>query len=377
MLSAHTLGKYLRVQLYVIYSYLTDPELYAIVYGKIKYVLRIRPAVHTPPPASTQEHTDIPVDLVYTWVDGTDPEHFNLRQHWARQSGQKQSVAMESVRFKEIGELKLSLRSVERYLPWVRHIYIVTNNQTPSWLDTSHPKIRMVSIDELFPEKDWLPSFNSHAIEFQLHRIPGLSEHFIYCCDDNLFGSPCSKEDFFVFSSNGDETASKVKLQYDNGLIILPSFVDYLRMYPHAIIWRNAWNNLKYLLEHHFPGQRIHYHITHQAVGIKKSVLTTMVERFPQQYRQVSATKFRSMWDIPPIGFACHLALLTGHAQIAPISSQFFENLADFRAGIATKPLPKLLCINNFCEDIDICEAIADLEYCNSPSSFEKKKTAE
>lgn len=41
-----------------------------------------------------------------------------------------------------------------------------------------------VNHDTLFPNLSHLPSFNSNAIELQLHNIEGLSEYFIYLNDD-------------------------------------------------------------------------------------------------------------------------------------------------------------------------------------------------
>ena len=38
---------------------------------------------------------------------------------------------------------------------------------------------------------------SSNAIEFNIHRIPGLSEHFVYFNDDFMLGSPVSIEDFY------------------------------------------------------------------------------------------------------------------------------------------------------------------------------------
>ena len=42
-------------------------------------------------------------------------------------------------------ELRYSLRSVEKYAPWIRNIYIVTNGQIPSWLKVDHPRLTIVS----------------------------------------------------------------------------------------------------------------------------------------------------------------------------------------------------------------------------------------
>jgi hypothetical protein len=71
------------------------------------------------------------------------------------------------------------------HAPWVRTIYIVTASQVPIWLNTSHSRVRIVDHKDLFPEPaTQLPTFNSLAIESVLHRIPGLSEYFLYFNND-------------------------------------------------------------------------------------------------------------------------------------------------------------------------------------------------
>src|SRR5699024_9900015 len=94
-----------------------------------------------------------------------------------------------------------SLRSLEMYANWIRHIYIVTDNQVPHWLDTSHPRITIIDHTEVFADSTVLPVYNSHAIESQLHHIPELSEHYLYMNDDVFFGRPTSPDQFLL--SNG------------------------------------------------------------------------------------------------------------------------------------------------------------------------------
>lgn len=95
-----------------------------------------------------------------------------------------------SSRFQDNSELQYSLRSIEKYAPWVRKIFIVTNGQIPSWLDLDHPRIEIVPHDDIFANASHLPVFSSPAIEANIHRIPGLSKKFIYLNDDVMFGTP-------------------------------------------------------------------------------------------------------------------------------------------------------------------------------------------
>lgn len=104
-------------------------------------------------------------------------------------------------RFADNNELKYSLRSVEQYAPWVRNIFIVTNGQVPSWLNLEHPRIRLVTHQEIFLNKSHLPTFSSPAIETHIHRIPGLSRKFIYMNDDVFFGLKVWPDDFYTHSN--------------------------------------------------------------------------------------------------------------------------------------------------------------------------------
>lgn len=135
------------------------------------------------------------IDLVYLWVNGNDPVWQAKRQSVVGDIGNT-SVNCKG-RYAESGELKYSLRSMERYAPWLHKIFIVTDNQVPEWLDTSNPKIQIVDHTEIMP-KESLPCFNSTLIEHFLHRIPGLSEHFLFANDDMLFNRPVTPETFFA-----------------------------------------------------------------------------------------------------------------------------------------------------------------------------------
>ena len=126
---------------------------------------------------------DFPIDLVYMWVDGNDPKWRERRSHYM--GGAQACPVQQEARWIDNEELRYSLRSVEMYAPWVNHIYIVTDNQCPKWLNVANPKITIVDHSEILP------------IETCLHRIPGLSEHFIFGNDDMIFSAPVSPDSFF------------------------------------------------------------------------------------------------------------------------------------------------------------------------------------
>ncbi|XP_065369836.1 N-acetylglucosamine-1-phosphotransferase subunits alpha/beta isoform X2 [Calliphora vicina] len=130
-----------------------------------------------------------PIDVVYTWVNGSDPAFIN--------SVQKYDPRFDPARFDDKNELKYSLRSVEKFAPWIRHVYIVTNGQIPKWLDLTNERVTVVPHELLAPNSQWLPTFSSAAIETFIHRIPNLSKRFIYLNDDIFLGSELFPEDLY------------------------------------------------------------------------------------------------------------------------------------------------------------------------------------
>lgn len=135
------------------------------------------------------------IDLVYLWVNGNDPQWLAKRNACIGKTEEKSAVNCDG-RYADNDELKYSLRSIEKYAPWIRRIFIVTDNQVPVWLDTSNARVRIVDHKEIMPDV-CLPCFNSAVIEHFLYKIPGLAEHFIYANDDMFINKPVTPETFF------------------------------------------------------------------------------------------------------------------------------------------------------------------------------------
>lgn len=131
------------------------------------------------------------IDFVIPWVDESDEK---WQEEIARYlPGDKDA---EACRFRDWGLLKYWFRGVEAFAPWVNRIHFVTCGQWPDWLDKNHPKLHLVDHRDYIPEEH-LPCFSSHPIELNLHRIPGLSEQFVYFNDDTFLLRPLSPELFF------------------------------------------------------------------------------------------------------------------------------------------------------------------------------------
>ncbi len=136
------------------------------------------------------------IDLVYLWVNGNDPQ-WQAKRNACIGNADEQSAVNCDGRYADNDELKYSLRSVEKYAPWIHQIFIVTDNQIPAWLDTANPKVKIVDHKDIMPSI-CLPCFNSALIEHFLYKIPGLSEHFLYANDDMFINRPVSADSFFA-----------------------------------------------------------------------------------------------------------------------------------------------------------------------------------
>lgn len=136
------------------------------------------------------------IDIVYLWVDGSDPEWQARRSAFTGKKLDSTETNCKG-RYADNDELKYNLRALEKYAPWIRHVFIVTDNQTPAWLDTSNPKVTVVDQKEILPEIS-RPCYNSSLIEHFLYKIPGLSEHFLYANDDMFLNKPVSPDVFFA-----------------------------------------------------------------------------------------------------------------------------------------------------------------------------------
>jgi hypothetical protein len=131
------------------------------------------------------------ISFVYTWVDGDD---INISEKKSKFNGGNKEV---NNRDRSADELRYSLRSLKKYLPWHRGtIYIVTDNQIPKWLNTDNNQIKIINHQDIIP-KYINPTFSSNTIECFLDKIPGISDTFIYLNDDFFFNNFVHPSFFF------------------------------------------------------------------------------------------------------------------------------------------------------------------------------------
>ncbi|WP_375388102.1 stealth family protein [uncultured Amnibacterium sp.] len=240
-----------------------------------------------------------PIDMVFSWVDGTDKE-------WQRARARRMSSYVvgegddSEARYRQIDELRYALRSVHTYLPWVRTIYIATDSKAPAWL-ADHPRVRVVRSEEFFLDTSVLPTHNSQAVEAQLHHIPGLSDHFIYSNDDMFIGRPLRPEVFFSPGgiSRFIEADTRIGLG-DND--------------PARSGFENSARVNRALLRERF-GRVITRHLEHAATPLTRTVIEEMEQVFSAEFAATAASPFRAKDNISVTNSLYHYyGLLTGRA---------------------------------------------------------------
>ncbi len=132
------------------------------------------------------------IDFVVTWVDGNDPE-------WRQEKHKYENKAVGDLRderYREWDNIKYWFRAIEKCAPWYCKVHFVTYGHKPAWLNINHPRLRLVRHKDYIPQQ-YLPTFSARPIEFFLHKIPDLTDRFVYFNDDMFLIRPVTEGDFF------------------------------------------------------------------------------------------------------------------------------------------------------------------------------------
>jgi len=224
------------------------------------------------------------MDIVYTYVNMNDT-NWNTKRQMMKQLYYDPNInnidSNTENRFIDNNELLLSIRSVEKFVSWVNKIYIVTDEHFPEWLNINHEKIIVIDHKNIIPN-EFLPTFNSHVIELFLHKIPGLSETFIYLNDDVIFTKNIQYEDF-VNNNKISVFLDKYYTKKGN-----PNVNEYA--------FRSAWKNSnKWLDEYFFVEKR--YKMAHAPMIINKTIVNNIWDIMYDKLIPVCNQKFRSIID--------------------------------------------------------------------------------
>ena len=295
---------------------------------------------------------DLPIDIVYLWVDGSDPVWRAKRHAAALRLGATETRSMALYgnvegRFRDNDELRYSLRALERFFPGHGHVYIVTDGQTPRWLRTSS-RLSVISHQDLLPPER-LPTFDSGNIESYIHRIPGLSERYFYLNDDVFFGAPVRLDRWFW--PGGFYVAWSEDRAVDEGPM-RPQDNSLENASRLSAQWLKGQASLAQTGYRHTPRT-----FAHSPRPMLKSLLYRLEAEAPELFERVRAGVFRR-WDNPTLvsDFVLRWALAHGVAQVRDHAHLY---LATGEIG-ASASLAKLLaatgqldffCINDTTDD--------------------------
>ena len=240
------------------------------------------------------------VDAVITWVNSQDPE---WQQLWSSKfncdlasNKRTEKIHQDSDRFSSGLDLLFCIRSIYAYMSWVRNIYIVSNCQAPDWINCENSKINWIDHSCILSD-EYLPTFNSHSIESALHKIPGLSEQFIYFNDDFVVTKPTSKG--FFFNSIG-----RPIFHHENYSYIYKSLKLDAQSSKQFLL--ASKNSMVMLLEANLilpPSLNLH---THTPYAHSKSNLNSLEAQFPDHFHRTRLAALRSTTDINIMSFAAY-----------------------------------------------------------------------
>jgi hypothetical protein len=157
-------------------------------------------------PGGNITEKDSPIDVVITWVDGNDRFYLQKMEPFLDESSRGNVPGAHSTRFGSVNEIRYCVLSVLKFAPFIRNIFIVTDDQDPVLdedIRTCFPEkaksVRLVSHREIFRDyEQYLPTFSSRSIESMIWRIPGLSDNFVYFNDDTFLIREMQPEDWFI-----------------------------------------------------------------------------------------------------------------------------------------------------------------------------------
>ena len=134
-----------------------------------------------------------PIDVVIKYIDYTD---------------KSLEIPNDKRKENDFEGLKYSIRSILKYVSWIRKIYIVMpNTKVRFFKPIEEIKDKIVYIQD----KDIIGfnTLNSGPLQFNLFKLEkfGVSKNFIYMDDNNFFGGDLNKQDLFYYD---DETKKVV-----------------------------------------------------------------------------------------------------------------------------------------------------------------------
>ena len=250
--------------------------------------------------------SDLDIDFVIPWVDGSDPEWLAEFNKYAPVA-ERREIDCSEKRYRDYGLLRYWFRGVEKFAPWVRTVHFVTCGQKPDWLNLDAPKLHWVKHSD-YIRAEYLPVFSANPIEIGMRAIPDLAEHFVYFNDDFFLTAPVRKNFFFRNGLPCDAASLNIIPTTElMGHIILNNLDEINRHFKtHSVIGKSIlkWLNPKYGVRNFrtlflLPWPRFSgFYDPHFAQPYTKLLLKEVWENCEEALSHTMSNRFRSASDV-------------------------------------------------------------------------------
>lgn len=262
-----------------------------------------------------KQHGEQKIDVVITWVDGDNPTLKQKRDRY-KKTEDVASDAISSTRFASNNEIYYNIASILKYVPFCRHIYVVTDQQQPEFIDEffdqnicAKDKIRIIDHKDIFSGyEQFLPTFNTRSIETMLWNISELSNYFIYMNDDFFFNQLAIIEDFIddenivIYGHWRKSSLLQAKLKYRESLQKLSGKKVQPKHTVAQMLSAKILGMNEFFEVHHYP------HI------VDKNILKNHLLNNPQLLSRQIKYKFRDVAQVNPITLMNHLKIQKNEA---------------------------------------------------------------
>jgi hypothetical protein len=278
---------------------------------------------------------NIDIDMVFTYADGNDPEFIKIKNNYLNIENKKYNP---DIRIQSINEIIYSVNSVIKFIPWIRKIFIVTNNQVPPIDKQLITSGKVIIIDQnTIVESKYLPTFNSDVIESYLHNIPDLSEIFLYNNDDMMHLNHIDRSDIYEVRNN--KVLLKIRNNYNKNNRVHQ--VEYsLRIDYTKKLFINIDPNIKLINNHHTK-------------FLRKSTMKYIDERYKKLLEKLRINRVRGTGYIQYLFFLLNVDNILHNNIIINYGKDVIEKKFGNKKGCillfndVVKIRPKFVCFNS------------------------------
>ncbi len=273
--------------------------------------------------------TDMPIDAVIAWVDGSDPQLAEKRRFYLKKDDDDNNTSkVLSTHFASNNEISFCVLSILKFAPFIRNIFIVTDNQDPniyekvrSMFPERTDSIRIVDHKEIFEGfEEYLPTFNSISIGNMIWRIKGLSDNFVYFNDDVFLIREAKPQDWFI--GNRPVLRGKWKippykrmLKYRLRAAMINLFRRNETYHPRLSFYGLQWKVARFL------GFRWRYFfLCHTPHPLNRKRLEEFFNDNRELMENNISYRFRSSDQLLMSSLAYHLEILDGNRQFARLN---------------------------------------------------------